>query len=72
VLVIDFDASCLDSTNTSGSTRGTAGYCPNWPRTRDGIEDWDIWSLGAMILEANMPMDEYRSVMNEEEAIRKA
>jgi serine/threonine protein kinase len=65
VVVIDFDASCLDSTKTISTIKGTKGYYPNWKGTRDGKEDWDIWALGAMILEANLPPDEYYNVNSE-------
>lgn len=65
VRVIDFDLSVLDSVKTTGSKRGTPGYYPSWRNMRDGNPDWDIWAIGAMILEANMPKGEYINTDNE-------
>ena len=58
-VVIDFDLCLPTNASTKASKIGTPGYNPSWLNVRDGKEHWDIWSLGAMILEANMPAGEY-------------
>jgi serine/threonine protein kinase len=59
VAVIDFDISCLDTAVSKDSKIGTKGYYPNWFEVRDGNYNWDIWAIGAMILEANLPPRQY-------------
>ena len=47
---------------------GTPGYYPNcqiWP---DGLLKWDIWSLAAIICEADMVKDVYKEIHYEIDA----
>ena len=57
--LIDFDAALIDSTDTKGRVRGTPGYFPFRDNWRDGSTKWDVWSVAVMLLEANLPKDEY-------------
>ena len=45
--------------STIGHIRGTPGYFPDSTKHRDGSHQWDVWSLGAMILECDMEIDVY-------------
>jgi hypothetical protein len=49
--------------------RGTPGYCPVRPNLKDGSTRWDLWSLAAMILEADMKPGEYMAIQTERGAI---
>ena len=50
---------------SKGTFVGTEGYYPYKPQLEDGDPRWDVWALGAMILEADMEKDEYLRVDNE-------
>ena len=50
---------------TKGTFVGTDGYYPFKPQMEDGSPKWDIWALGAMILEADLEKDRYLRVDNE-------
>lgn len=67
VRVIDFDASLLETQDTSGRIRGTPGYVPYRDNWRDGSKKWDVWSLAAILLEADMEKDTYRKTKDEKE-----
>ena len=54
VKIIDFDRSFSMAIGTKGTMVGTDGYYPFKPNMDDGSPRWDVWSLGAMILEADM------------------
>ena len=71
VRVIDFNRSLIDSTTSSGSIFGTPGYYPSATKWRDGSRKWDIWSLAAIILEADMDLDEYLHTRDERGALSK-
>ena len=58
VKVIDFDRSVNHAVGTRGSFVGTEGYYPYKPQLEDGSTKWDIWALGAMILEADLEKDQ--------------
>ena len=72
VRVIDFDRATLETTQSKGTFKGTPGYVPNWKNIRDGEKAWDVFSIGAIILEADLQGEEYHSVNKPEEIIRKA
>jgi serine/threonine protein kinase len=65
VKIIDFDRSVNLAVGTKGTFVGTEGYYPFKPQLDDGSTKWDIWALGAMILEADLEVDVYRRVDNE-------
>ncbi len=64
-VLIDFTRSYPLTQSTKGTVRGTEGYFPEKEQLRDGSTKWDIWSLGAMILEADLERNEYLRVKNE-------
>ena len=39
--------------------RDTPGYFQFRDNWRDGSTKWDVWSIAVMLLEANLPKDEY-------------
>ena len=63
--MIDFDAVVLDSQVTVDTVRGTPGYFPYRDKWRDGSAKWDVWSIGAILLEANLRPDEYHNTKDE-------
>ena len=65
VRVIDFDRACLDTTMTFAIVRGTPGYFPEEETWRNGTKRWDVWALAAIILESDMPVDEYKKAKTE-------
>ena len=68
VKIIDFDRSVNMGVETKGTFVGTEGYYPYKPNLEDGSPKWDIWALGAMILEADLEKDKYYNITNEREA----
>ena len=72
VRIIDFNRSILTKVTTTGTSRGTPGYCPHAPDLADGSILWDVWSLAAIILESDMDTNEYLHVMTERGALQKA
>ena len=44
---------------------GVLGYYPYKTMMDDGNEKWDVWALGAMILEADLETDVYLNVDSE-------
>lgn len=60
VKVIDFDRVYLDTTMTITRVRGTPGYFSENAEWRNGSRKWDLWALGAMILESDMPKKVYK------------
>ena len=72
VKIIDFNRSNLDCTSSLGYVKGTPGYFPIREDLRDGSKKWDVYALGAIILEANMKLDGYYDTKNEEETKAKA
>ena len=65
VKIIDFDRSFSMAVGTKETMVGTDGYYPFKPNMDDGSPRWDVWSLGAMILEADMEKDHYLNVDSE-------
>jgi serine/threonine protein kinase len=68
VRIIDFDRSVNMGIETKGNFVGTDGYYPYKPNLDDGSPRWDVWALGAMILEADLEKDQYINVNNESTA----
>ena len=50
---------------TKGTFLGTPGYYPYKTMMDDGSPKWDVWALGAMILEADLETDVYLNVDSE-------
>ena len=72
VILIDFNRSKLDITETVGHVYGTPGYMPERPDWRDGSKAWDVWAIAAMILECDMDIGVYEHLNSEEESINAA
>ena len=68
VRIIDFDRSFNMGIETKGNFVGKDGYYPYKPNLDDGSPKWDVWGLGAMILEADLEKDQYINVNNERTA----
>ena len=51
------------------NVEGTPGYIPSHRPWRDGSTKWDSWAFGAIILEADLPLDAYYKTDREEAAI---
>lgn len=67
VALIDFGTAILLSAETKGSKFGTLGYypeksCKQW---KDASEYWDLWAMGAIIMEADMPFGKYKNTYDE-------
>ena len=65
VKIIDFDRSVNYAVSTKGTFVETDVYNPYKLNMDDGSPKWDVWALGAMILEADLEKDEYLRVNNE-------
>jgi serine/threonine protein kinase len=73
VKLIDFETVKLHTSKVVGSiVVGTPGYYPNKPNWTEGKTLFDIWALGAIILESNMKADAYYDCGSEEEAKKRA
>lgn len=59
VRIIDFNRALNSKQNTTGLVLGTPGYYPNNRHLADGSPLWDIWALGALIMESDMEKDAY-------------
>ena len=70
--IIDFNQANLITDKTVGGEKGTVGYYPAWRNVEHGSIAWDIWALGAIILESDMEADRYFSVKDERGSIGKA
>jgi len=70
--LIDFDRAVSWLDTGKGTFPGTPGYYPDANILDDSCVKWDLWALGAMILEADLPKDEYIRVINEKGAKLKA
>lgn len=57
--LIDFNCAMRKEQNTTGINLGTPGYTPKREIYRDGDPSFDIFALGAVIMEADMDYDEY-------------
>ena len=64
-VLIDFNRAYPLTQSTKGTVRGTEGYFPEKGDLRDVSTKWDIWALGAMVLEADLDRNEYLRVKNE-------
>ena len=53
---------------TKGTFVGTDGYYPYKSNLDYDSSKWDVWALGAMILEADLEKDQYLAVNNERTA----
>jgi serine/threonine protein kinase len=62
VKLIDFNRAMPIQQFTKGTVRGTDGYYPDWTKELDGSSKWDCWSVGAMILEADLETNEYINI----------
>jgi serine/threonine protein kinase len=62
--LIDFNRAYPLTQSTKGTVRGTEGYFPESEDLRDGSPRWDIWGLGAMVLEADLDKNDYLKVKN--------
>jgi len=65
VSLIDFDRALPVSNTCKTGTRGTPGYQPDNAPWFDGDVLWDIYSLACIVLECDMPKDEYFRVREE-------
>jgi serine/threonine protein kinase len=72
VRVIDFNRSLATSQSTTELYHGTPGYYPMNRLLLDGSPLWDVWALGAIILESDMEVDVYLRVNTERETLTKA
>ena len=72
VRIADFNLSLTNQQSTTQLNYGTPGYYPVGEHLRDGSQAWDIWALGAVILESDMETDSYARVMTERGSISKA
>jgi hypothetical protein len=68
VRVIDFDMVKLHSSKITQIPLGTPGYFPNKPKWKEGSTLFDIWALGAIILESDLKKDAYFNCGGEEES----
>jgi serine/threonine protein kinase len=68
VRVIDFETVKLHSSKVGSNLNGTPGYYPNKPKWNEGSTLFDIWALGAIILESDLKKDAYFNCGGEEEA----
>ena len=57
VRLINFTAAYPSTQKTKGSRRGSPGYFPDDSDWRDGSISWDLYSLGVIVLEADMGKD---------------
>lgn len=71
-VLIDFGTATLTTSRTKGFQAGTKGYYPDTRDWEDGSDLYDIWAVGAVIMEADMPFDEYYHTPDEKVAKTKA
>ena len=57
-VLIDFGTATLITAKTQRML-GTLGYIPKTAKWNDGSEVYDIWAMGAIIMEADMQLDQY-------------
>ena len=68
VAIIDFDRS-LPAINTClTGTRGTAGYEPDQSNWFDGSVMWDMYALVCIVVDCDMPIDEFMKASDSREA----
>jgi len=67
VALIDFDRALPTSNKSLTGPRGTPGYQPDTFKFEDGDVQWDLYSLVAIIAEADMGVNEYLKVQTERE-----
>ena len=72
VKIIDFDRVYLDTTMTIARVWGTPGYFPENAEWRNGSKKWDMYAIGAIFLECDLPKKRYKEVTIEEETIKLA
>lgn len=70
VKVIDFDRASNMLECSKGTVKGTPGYFPLAHKWHDGITKWDVWALGAIIIECDMPKRYYYKAKEELESIQ--
>ena len=68
VTIIDFNRALRVEVSRLGSVMGTPGYYPEREDWRDGDLQWDVWALAAIIIECDMPRNEYYSTRCEKDA----
>ena len=68
VRIIDLESCFNMGVRTKGTFVGTCGYYPNKQNLDDDSAKWDVWALGAMILEADLDIDSYFKIGSEHEA----
>ena len=62
VRLIDFNTAYPTSQKTVAQTRGTPGYSPQTKYWLDGSTCWDLYALGALVLEADMVTDYFIAI----------
>jgi serine/threonine protein kinase len=72
VRIIDFNCALPTKQATTGLQHGTPGYYPDARNLADGSPLWDVWALGAIVLECDMEADAYLRVNTERFALKEA
>lgn len=62
VRIIDFERMRAFEDESKAMALGTPGYFPTSKDWKQGDRSWDIYALGAIICECDMPLDEYYKV----------
>nr|AAB42033.1 57 kD zinc finger/protein kinase chimera [Oxytricha fallax] len=68
VAIIDFNRALRVEVSRLGTVMGTPGYYPEREDWRDGDFQWDVWALAAIIIECDMPRNDYYSTRCEKDA----
>lgn len=68
VVIIDFNRALRVEVSRQGSVMGTHGYFPIRDDWKDGDFQWDVWAMAAVIIECDMPRNEYYSCKGEKDA----
>ena len=68
VVIIDFNRALRVEVSRLATVMGTPGYYPEREDWRDGDTQWDVWALAAMIIESDMPRNEYYSCRCEKDS----
>ena len=65
VALIDFDRSLPKTMKCHTGERGTPGYQPDHRLWQDGSILWDMYALACIVVECDMPKDQYQRVKDE-------
>lgn len=68
VYIIDFNRAQRVQASAQGNVYGTPGYFPEREDWRDGDTQWDIWALAVIIIESDMPRNDYFSCRGERDS----